>query len=151
PNYRKEIYIYACTYDGHCVTTKEIAQIISETIGKPVRPSESSKTVITKNLDKYIFIEDTNYKIIKVITKITKEGSLVSGDNYSFIRSDSGTAVMTLSDGMGTGERAYEDSESVINLLEQFIEAGFSKEAAIKLINSVMVIKSEEQTFSTMD
>src|SRR5699024_3729737 len=47
--------------------------------------------------------------------------------------------------------RAYEDSESVINLLEQFIEAGFSKEAAIKLINSVMVIKSEEQTFSTMD
>jgi stage II sporulation protein E len=58
---------------------------------------------------------------------------------------------MTLSDGMGTGEAACEESESVVELLEQFIEAGFRKESAIKLINSILVLKSEEQTFSTID
>ena len=58
---------------------------------------------------------------------------------------------MTLSDGMGTGEAAFKESEYVINFLEQFIEAGFSKKSAIKLINSVMLIRSEEQIYSTID
>lgn len=59
--------------------------------------------------------------------------------------------VMTLSDGMGSGVDAYEESESVVELLEKFIEAGFKKESAIKLINSILVLKSGEQTFSTID
>lgn len=99
----------------------------------------------------YVFEEGADYILLTGLTKMKKDGSLVSGDNYSFIYPDSGTVVMTLSDGMGTGEAAFKESESVVNLLEQFIEAGFSKESAIKLINSVMLIRSEEQIYSTID
>ncbi len=151
-NHRKEVILYAHTRGGHCAITKEVSQIISDIVNKNMIPSKKCKTVITKSSDIYIFEEDSNYYILTGVSKMKKDGSLVSGDNYSFINPDSGMAVMTLSDGMGTGESAFKESEAVINLLEQFIEVGFSKESAIKLINSVMLIRSSEnQTYSTID
>ncbi len=150
-NDKQEIYMTACTERGRCITTKEAANIISKVFGKRMRPAEGCKNVVSKDLDTFIFVEDANYTVFTGMAKMTKEGGKISGDNYSFIYPDPGTVVMTLSDGMGTGEVACEESESVVELLEQFIEAGFRKESAIKLINSILVLKSEEQTFSTID
>lgn len=150
-NKRKKIFLYAHTKGNHCVTTKETSLIIAEVLEKNIIPSEKNKAVISKNSEMYVFEEGASYVLLTGLTKMKKDGSLVSGDNYSFIYPDSGTVVMTLSDGMGTGEAAFKESEYVINFLEQFIEAGFSKKSAIKLINSVMLIRSEEQIYSTID
>ena len=35
--------------------------------------------------------------------------------------------------------------------MEQFVESGFAKDVAIKLINSVLLLKSEKTSFSTLD
>lgn len=148
---KQEVHITAKMYHGRCITSKEVAGMISDAMGKRMRPSERCKNVIAKEYDTFIFVEDADFKAITGIAKMTKEGGRVSGDNYSFIYPDAGTLVMTLSDGMGTGEKACEESESVVELLEQFMEAGFRKESAIKLINSILVLKSGEQTFSTID
>ncbi len=150
-NKKQEIYMTARTERGRCITTKEAAGFISDVFGKRMRPSESCKKVISKDYETFIFMEDGNFAVFTGMSKMTKEGGRISGDNYSFIYPDPGTVVMTLSDGMGTGERACEESESVVELLEQFIEAGFRKESAIKLINSILVLRSEEQAFSTID
>ncbi len=150
-NDKQEIYMTARTERGRCFTTKEAAGIISEVFGKRMRPADGCKNVMTKDFETFVFVEDANYKVFTGMTRMTKEGGRISGDNYSFIYPDPGTVVMTLSDGMGTGEAACEESESVVELLEQFIEAGFRKESAIKLINSILVLKSEDQTFSTID
>jgi stage II sporulation protein E len=150
-NDKQEIYMTACTERGRCITTKEAAMIISQVFGKRMRPAEGCKNVLSKDLDTFIFVEDAKYTVFTGMSRMTKEGGRISGDNYSFIYPDPGTVVMTLSDGMGTGEVACEESESVVELLEQFIEAGFRKESAIKLINSILVLRSEEQTFSTID
>ncbi|MFV0341645.1 MAG: stage II sporulation protein E [Anaerocolumna sp.] len=148
---RQEIHMTAKMNQGRCITSKEVASMIGDAIGKRMRPSDRCKNVIAKEYDSFIFVEDADYKAMTGIAKMTKEGGRVSGDNYSFIYPDAGTLIMTLSDGMGTGERACEESESVVELLEQFMEAGFRKESAIKLINSILVLKSGEQTFSTID
>ncbi len=148
---KQEIHITAKMNQGRCITSKEVASIMSDAISKRMRPSDRCKNVIGKEYDTFIFVEDADYKAMTGIAKMTKEGGRVSGDNYSFIYPDAGTLIMTLSDGMGTGERACEESESVVELLEQFMEAGFRKESAIKLINSILVLKSGEQTFSTID
>ncbi len=150
-NDKQEIYMTVRTERGRCLTTKEAAVIISNAFGKRMRPSDACKNVITKEYDTLVFVEDANYKVFTGMTRMTKEGERISGDNFSFINPDPGTLVMTLSDGMGTGETACEESESVVELLEQFMEAGFRKESAVKLINSILVLKSEEQTFSTID
>ena len=58
---------------------------------------------------------------------------------------------MCLSDGMGSGMEACKESETVVELLEQFMESGFSQETAAKMVNSALVLKGREGMFSTVD
>lgn len=77
--------------------------------------------------------------------------SETNGDNYRFSKLKSGKYVIMISDGMGTGHRASKESEAIIELLDSFIEAGFDSTVAVRLINSVMIMKSEGETFVTID
>lgn len=146
---RKEIYLSATCQGGRCITTKEAAQIISEALGVKFKVSDSSKSVITKEYDSFCFITDTIFKILNGVARAMKES--VSGDNFSILKLETGEYMIALSDGMGTGKDAGEESETVMSLLEQMIEAGFKAETAIKLINSSLVLKADKQTFSTID
>jgi stage II sporulation protein E len=75
----------------------------------------------------------------------------VSGDNFSILSLDDGREVLMLSDGMGFGERANAESRMVIELLEYFLEAGFDKEAAVRMINATYALQSDSRSFSTID
>jgi stage II sporulation protein E len=52
---------------------------------------------------------------------------------------------------MGSGVEACNQSETVLDLLEQFLEAGFSRETALRMINSSIVFQPDTRIFSTMD
>ena len=56
-----------------------------------------------------------------------KTGSSVSGDSFGMFELDSGIYNVCLSDGMGSGKRANDESNLVVDLLEKFLEAGFKK------------------------
>lgn len=146
---RKEIYLNAACRGVRCVTAKEAAAAISEALETRIKVSEASKSVITKEYDDFIFVEDTKFKVLTGIARAMKEN--VSGDNFSILNMETGKLMLALSDGMGTGKDASEESETVMALLEQMIEAGFKTETAIKLINSSLVLKADQQTFSTID
>ena len=146
---RKEIYLKAAAGRGHCITAKETAGLIGEAVGVRVRVSDSSKTVLSKEYENFIFMEDTKFKVLTGVARAMKEN--VSGDNFSLLKLETGEYMIALSDGMGTGKEAGQESETVMSLLEQLIEAGFKTETAIKLINSSLVLKSEKQSFSTID
>ena len=75
----------------------------------------------------------------------------VSGDVYSFMELDDGQYLLALADGMGSGVLAQRESTATIELLEEFMDSGFQKDLAVKLINSALVLKSSEESFSTMD
>lgn len=146
---RKEIYLSAACQGGRCITAKEAAAAISEALGVRIKVSEASKTVINKEYDNYSFTTDTKFKVLTGVARAMKEN--VSGDNFSILKLETGEFMVALSDGMGTGKEAGEESETVMSLLEQMIEAGFKAETAIRLINSSLVLKSDKQTFSTID
>lgn len=146
---RKEIFINGRCKNGYCITAKEVAMEISDVLGCRICVSASSKSVISKEYDNFTFIEDTKFKILTGVARAMKEN--VSGDNFSILKMDTGEIMLAISDGMGTGKAACEESEIVMSLLEQLIEAGFKPETAIKLINSNLVLNAKEQTFSTID
>ena len=56
-----------------------------------------------------------------------------------------------LSDGMGSGENACEESCKVIEMMERFMEAGFRKEMAVQIINGALSARDREQDMSTLD
>lgn len=74
-----------------------------------------------------------------------------SGDNCVMRYLSGGKYAAALSDGMGTGKRASRDSGATVRLLGDFLEAGFDKTIAVRLINSIMVMKSAEEAFATVD
>ncbi|MBQ7096935.1 MAG: stage II sporulation protein E [Clostridia bacterium] len=80
-----------------------------------------------------------------------KSMSDCNGDNYRFSHIGGGKYVIALSDGMGTGSRASQESQAMLELLDSFLRAGFDSRMAVKFINSVMLLKSEESTFVTFD
>ncbi len=47
----------------------------------------------------------------------------------------------------GSGVEACRESEEVVELLEQFLESGFTQETAAKMVNSALVMKGQEGIF----
>ncbi|MCC8097261.1 MAG: SpoIIE family protein phosphatase, partial [Eubacterium sp.] len=83
--------------------------------------------------------------------KEPKSGKRVSGDNHTFTKLKDGTYLLALSDGMGSGRAASEESAASLDLFREFISSGFSKEASIRLINTCLEINTSEESFATLD
>ena len=84
-------------------------------------------------------------------SRIPKQGRSIRGDNYTFVESQGSQVVMSLSDGMGSGEQADRESRQVVELTEQLLEAGFSARSALKLVNTVLLLAGREQHPATLD
>ena len=136
--------------DG-CIPVKELVRAVHAATGWCVRPHRDEKNLIGKERIRLVFEEDTRYHTVHGVARLVKEGASVSGDNFSFQELVDGEFVMSLSDGMGSGSRACKESEMVIELIEKFLEAGFSKETAIRMMNSAMVMKGADDLYSTVD
>ena len=86
------------------------------------------------------------------IAAMKKQGERVSGDRGTYFKTDAGVLCVILSDGMGCGDEAAEDSRRVIGILEKFLRAGMEPAVAMKLLNSVLLLRDGESWgFATVD
>ncbi|MCL2351774.1 MAG: stage II sporulation protein E [Firmicutes bacterium] len=97
------------------------------------------------------FIEEKKLCVNSGTSRLSKSKDGVSGDTYSFMELKNGQCMLTLSDGMGTGREAKEESAATVELLEDFVESGFEKDLAVRIINSALVLKGTDESFSTLD
>ncbi len=82
---------------------------------------------------------------------ITKTGETISGDNFSCTELMEGQLLMGIVDGMGSGNEASEDSEEIIELLEDLLKAGYEEETALRLVNSVLLGKENGEASTAVD
>ncbi len=75
----------------------------------------------------------------------------VCGDYYGFIELDPGRQAIILSDGMGKGPQAAEESKTATRMLELLLEAGLPKELVLRTANSLLQLRSGEDSFATVD
>lgn len=119
--------------------------------GIKFRTQKECKSLITTEPIQVILYQDVDYYVLTGISTQKKNSSVVSGDNFAMFDTDEGFFHICLSDGMGSGSRACQESELVVDLMEKFIEAGFESHTAIRLMNSAMVLQGENSSFSTLD
>ncbi|MGN0335266.1 MAG: SpoIIE family protein phosphatase [Lachnospiraceae bacterium] len=148
---RQEVYLTVKSGKRKCIPMKEVAEILSGVTGIPMMPSRESRAFVGNEYLSTCFVEQTKFEILYGVERAIGDHQQISGDSFSFFFREEGEFLASLSDGMGSGLTAYQESEKVVDLLEQFLEAGFTKETAVKMINSALVLRSKEQTFSTMD
>jgi stage II sporulation protein E len=84
------------------------------------------------------------------VASYAKEGRM-SGDSYLCTEIKKGEYMIALSDGMGKGMRASEESTLTVNTLHQLLKAGFEEELSLKMINSILLQRSPDEIFSTVD
>jgi len=98
------------------------------------------------------FEETPKYHVAAYVSGSCKEGEKCNGDSYSFSKLSDGTYMTIISDGMGSGPQADQESSAAVELIENFAKAGFNKLTAINTVNSIMTIKfCEDEKFSTLD
>ena len=151
-NGQKEAFLTARTTNGRCITSKDAALIMGEVMdGTRWSPAKDSRSIITKQYETVRFLEEGGYRMLYGASRIPKKGEKYSGDNYTFCESPGNQVVMSLSDGMGSGETAARESKQVVELTEQLLETGFSPRAALKLVNTVLLLAGPEQHPATLD
>ena len=148
---RKEVYLTIRTRKKRCISNKDAAECLSEAMGSPMMPSHEARAFVRNEFTSTCFVEKTNFEVVYGVERCVGDYQQISGDSFSFLQKEEGQFLASLSDGMGTGLNAYQESEKVVDLLEQFLEAGFSKETAVKMINSALVLRDQGKTFSTID
>ena len=86
------------------------------------------------------------------IAGMKKKGEPTSGDRGTYFKTDDGILCVILADGMGSGEDAAKESISAVKTLEAFLRAGVDPAVAMKMLNSVLLLKNgEEWGYSTVD
>ena len=150
-NQRREVYLTIRTRKKRCISNKEAAECLSEVLGTAMMPSREARAFVRNEYTNTCFVERTNFEVVYGVERCVGDYQQISGDSFSFLHKEEGQFLASLSDGMGTGLNAYQESEKVVDLLEQFLEAGFTKETAVKMINSALVLRDQGKTFSTID
>ena len=147
---RDEYVLSLCTTKDKCVAVRDVAIYLSDVLDKPYRADKESRLILNRNIESILFVEQPNYRIIHGCARAAKSGERVLGDNFSFCFSN-GQMAACLCDGMGSGLLASQSSELVIELLEGFLEAGFCKETALRMMNATLIMNSQNGKYSTID
>lgn len=127
-----------------------ISDLISKTLGSKMTFQKDRKKT---SEGEYVQTYSSEDKFIMQVgsSKISKETSKTSGDSNLQMRLDDGKYILAISDGMGSGELARENSRITIKKLKSLIEGGFEKETSINLINSTLSMKAEKDEYTTLD
>lgn len=133
------------------VLTEDAAALLSVLLNERLLPAESCSCRIDRGAKNYIFTEEARFVVMTGAARAIKENEEKSGDNYSILETERGKLTLLISDGMGSGEKACEDSETVLDLMEKLVEAGYSPKTAARLVNGVLLLGGGEQNMSTLD
>lgn len=131
---------------------RDVCDIISSSI-KKITGLNMKCTEKIVSTDKYYILRFNMLQKISAkayYSKLTKENSQISGDNYSYGTSNN-KFYGILCDGMGTGARAFNESKSAISLLTKLLDANFNEKQMISTLNSLLLLKLDEDRYVTLD
>lgn len=146
-----KIGVNECGENQICI--KSILPLINKVTGKFMCVSEDHCNIDRNSkICEVTFDETPAFYITTYLEKICKTGEQYSGDNCCYGKINNSNYMIILSDGMGSGLEASEESSAAVQMMKKFSQAGFNETDAVNTINSVFSLKfSEEENFCTMD
>lgn len=85
------------------------------------------------------------------VARVPRVPGRVSGDSCLTRALPDGRLALVLSDGMGSGERAAEQSRAAVRLLERLLSAGFDEGDAVRAVNAVLLLRNASEAYATLD
>lgn len=127
---------------------QEVIHGLRAVLGQPlkhVRCEEAGKDML------YQFSQKERFRVGIGGAVCAKNSSERCGDCSMTAHLSDGKFLISVSDGMGTGKEAFHESYTAVTLFDEMLESGVPYEHALRLVNSILYLKSPEETFATMD
>ena len=152
-NGRAKIRISINNYDGAEYYEKRIVSLLSNAVKMRLCIEEEGCNIDIKTNERIMTIgEKPKYHMVSYGAMESKEGEFQTGDNYSFGKTTNGSYIIILSDGMGSGPEAGEESKATVDLVEKLMEAGFDEDITVNTVNSIMGMRfAEDEKYATLD
>lgn len=108
--------------------------------------------VINENKNSVIYI----YKKPKVKVEyesqiLAKHNNIISGDNFYIKKDYNEEYTFALSDGMGSGHKAYKESSEALKLISNLSSYHFSLKTILKLLENFYDLKCDYDSYATLD
>ena len=159
----KNIVCLECAVYEKDITNKYVNLIIkTDTINRNVIEKIVSKITNNKLTIKSIepseivgaslvcLVTMPNYDIAFGSSSVNKFGKRLSGDSHSLLKIDDGKFMVSICDGMGSGNKAHNISKLTISLIENFYRAGFENDIILSTVNKLLSL-TEEENYSSID
>ena len=146
-----EIEIVHAFRPGFDECRKIIAPLLSGILGETITVRSERPGEPAAHLTTVVFASAKVYEVETGAASAAKDGGLLSGDCFTTIELGSGKFAVALSDGMGNGARAWMESSAALTMLEQLLKSGIDERLAVKSVNSVLLLRSPDEMFATID
>ncbi|UFJ40553.1 stage II sporulation protein E [Brevibacillus humidisoli] len=146
-----DIEISQPTCYGRDECAKIVAPMLTEILGETIVVKERHCDAYKDGHCKMCLASAKAFDVEIGVAGAAKDGKLLSGDSFKTIDLGNGKVALAISDGMGNGERAYLESKSALDMLDQLLQSGLDETLAIKTVNSVLALRSTEEMFATVD
>ena len=147
-DYKGNININLCVKIDNHQEIYKIKDLISNELNVNLVVGEVSKYSLEGFL-KIEFKEINEFKLIHGIYQINlnEEGN---GDSY-LVYENNNYLIYSLSDGMGSGKEAKEESRFTLKILKSILDTGMDLKNGIGLMNSLLKVKNRYETYATLD
>lgn len=96
-------------------------------------------------------IPKINFEIEYGYGSIAQEGNNVCGDNYIIKRLPNSKLIAAISDGMGKGYEANQESTATLKLVDDITNTAISTPTALQILNTFFYIQDYLEKYSTLD
>ncbi len=133
------------------ISAEEVADMISVLLNRRLQLAVTSPFAVDRTPHSFMLEQETRFLALTGFSRATEEGETASGDNYAVLEAERGRLTVMLSDGTGSGEQAGKDSGQVLDLMEKLLEAGYSTDTAIEMVNTALFATGGDRNHPTLD
>ena len=147
---RVEIEITLPHTDALDECRKLVAPLLTDILGEPIAVNRkevqgrTSGTVVTLG-------SAQRFEVQTGVAGAAKGGEWLSGDSYCYMNMGGGKYAVAISDGMGNGQRAQQESHAALQLLQRLLTAGMNEQKAVQTVNAILGLRSTDEMFATID
>lgn len=123
---------------------QELCQMAAETLDVPM-------VVARVEEDRVQLAEAPLWSVEAGMAACGAEGGQENGDTYWLGHMTDGRYLAALSDGMGHGAKARQESSQTVALLRLCLEAGYTRPQTLTAVNGMMLLAGRGERFSTVD
>lgn len=124
-----------------------LEKLISSACGVPMRASVREDMLSTQAI-----FEQTPALSLEIGAALrSRSGEAVTGDSYISRVLPGGRHVLALSDGMGSGASAMQESRAALEMTVESLRAGYTRSQALDVVNALMLMCTGREMYATMD